>query len=87
MRNQRPKISRAFRTPSISMKIGTQTNLTPSINFYLVRNKKIGLHPGQIGIETLLDVVSQPIFGVWMRSLVGSRRLVIWNNYYTGSLV
>ncbi len=63
------------------MKFGTQTNTAPVNNIYLARDRKIGLHPGQIGIETLLDVVSQPIlYGVRTRSLVGLTRLVLSNN-------
>jgi hypothetical protein len=42
-----------------------------------VSDKKIGLRSGRIGIETLPDVVSQPIIGVRMRYLIGSMLLVI----------
>jgi hypothetical protein len=66
--------------PSIFAKFGIQTDLTIAVRFYFGRNKKFRFLLGQIGMYSLTTAISQSIFGIWTRSLVGWNRLVKENN-------
>jgi hypothetical protein len=65
---------------SILAKFGTQTYLTIAVFFYFGCTKKFRFLLGQIGPENLRTAVSQSIFGIRTRSLVGSTRLVTVKN-------